>query len=378
MKSKVCALDENMKTKGIGADSWALQCLSCLPLSHAWIGAQCSCVIKGDTHACNQRVFRTGWSVDLNKEWNEARSRTLMCDVVYLVRVGHLPHLKFPRQKSSCRLSLVSCLHRTSLFSTLWSRTGGGRMAKVDGCTGWEYKNHQQFPRGFCRVAFAGWLLHKGAFVSPEMEQDKGHKGTSRHRRHLDICCIWQQLRCNRVCQGTKVLPIGSEEAGRCLNTFAALGLNLPSKDSSNNSVTEGAHMHLWQDCVPSLTCFLWLSRLSIPCQFTSARFASLFLTKHPGLASGAAIAHAYKWPWVGESPSILCVCSTFGCIRWAENPGKENLIVVWRKIISHCKNTLFSQGIQCCLSQRWMHKLWTFFHFLLPHQRGSGNEFPA
>lgn len=161
MKSKACASDENMKTKGIGADSWALQCLSCLPLSHAWIGAQCPCVMKGDTHACNQRVFRTDWSVDLNKEWNEARSRTLMCDVVYLVRVGHLPHLKFLRQKSSCRLSLVSCLHRTSLFSTLWSRTGGGRMAKVDGCTGWEYKNHQQFPRGFCRVAFAGWLLHK-------------------------------------------------------------------------------------------------------------------------------------------------------------------------------------------------------------------------
>jgi len=24
---------------------------------------------------------------------------------------------------------------------------------------------------------FVGWLLHKGAFVSPEMEQDKGYKG---------------------------------------------------------------------------------------------------------------------------------------------------------------------------------------------------------
>lgn len=42
-----------------------------------------------------------------------------------------------------------------------------------------------------------------------------------------------------RVCQGTKILPIGTEEAGECLSTFAALGLNFPSNDSNNNSVTD-------------------------------------------------------------------------------------------------------------------------------------------
>lgn len=48
-----------------------------------------------------------------------------------------------------------------------------------------------------------------------------------------------------RVCRGTKVLPIGTEKAGRCLSTFAALGLNFPSKDSNNNTVTGAAYIHL-------------------------------------------------------------------------------------------------------------------------------------
>lgn len=221
--------------------------------------------------------------------------------MVYSVRDGYLPHLEFTRHKSSCRLRLVICLCRTSLFSTLWTRIGVGRMASVNRCTAWEYRNHQQFPRGFCRMAFP-WKCLKWSKTRGTRDV-KASKGSGRLQ---SLAATGMQ---QGVCWGTKVLPMGTEKVGRCLRAIAVPGLNFPSSDSSNNSVTEASHIHLRQVCVPNMTYFLWLSWLSIPCQFSSARFAFPFPPEHPGSASGADIAHSYDWLRVGESPSVLCVC---------------------------------------------------------------------
>lgn len=139
--------------------------------------------------------------------------------------------------------------------------------------------------------------------VSLEMEQDedkrviKASKG-SRNLQGLTAAQMQQSLlRCPGIAHGT-------EESGECLNTSAAQNLNFSGKDSSNNSVPEAAHACLGQVCVPSLSHFLGLPWLSIPCQFTR-RFAPPFFPKLPGSTSGARIAYAYIYLAMGRWKSL-------------------------------------------------------------------------
>lgn len=172
---------------------------------YTWVMNQClvSLCKKGDTHT-HTHAIKSFWNrleclPKQRVKWSKKRDGSVWCGL--LSQRWFLPHLEFPRKNSS--VFWAGSAARTALFSTLCSRNERGRRANVTGCTGWGYRNHHPFLRVFCRMSFA-WrcscVTWKGARW--------GTQGPSRHLKDPETCRVWQQLGCNRVCWGAKVLPM--------------------------------------------------------------------------------------------------------------------------------------------------------------------------
>lgn len=147
---------------------------------YTWVMNQClmSLCKKGDTHT-HTHAIKSFWNrleclPKQRVKWSKKRDGSVWCGL--LSQRWFLPHLEFPRKNSSVFWAWSAACIRQPCFPPCEAEMkGGGWVMWLDALA-----EDTEITIHFLEF-FVGCLLHEGALVSPEKEQDEEHKG------HQDI-----------------------------------------------------------------------------------------------------------------------------------------------------------------------------------------------